>query len=99
MTIVALVIFGFLILALVLIFRPRHSDSVDKMLKQNQNVQPLFKERSAQIKYNNLHQALAQNPTVLHTLEQLHTDYEDKIISVEDYHTALDELEEQYIKY
>jgi len=43
MTIIALVIFGFLLLAFVLIFRSRHDDGVDKMLKQNKNVQPLFK--------------------------------------------------------
>ncbi|GAB3911930.1 hypothetical protein [Mucilaginibacter boryungensis] len=99
MAIIALVIFGFVILIFILIFRPRHDDGVDKMLKQNKNVQPLFKVRSAQLKYLSLHQALAQNPTALQALEQLHTDYEDKVISVDDYHTALEELEQQHLKH
>lgn len=96
MTIIALVIFGFFILIFVLIFRGRHDESVTRMMKQNHSVQPLFKERSAGMKYQELHETLKNDTDALHQLEELHTQYKDKHISVDDYHDALEALAEQH---
>jgi gamma-glutamyl:cysteine ligase YbdK (ATP-grasp superfamily) len=99
MTIIALIIFGFVLLAFALIFRPRHDYGVDKMLKQNHNVQPLLKQRSAQFKYNTLHELLKDTPNALQSLKQLQSDFNDKIIAVDAYHDALEVLEQQHIKH
>ncbi|QKJ28489.1 hypothetical protein HQ865_01505 [Mucilaginibacter mali] len=69
------------------------------MMKQNQGVVPLFKERSASIKYHNLHNALKNTPTALQTLEQLHQDFKDKLIDLEVYYDALEEMSAQYLKH
>ncbi|MES2275489.1 MAG: hypothetical protein V4592_05675 [Bacteroidota bacterium] len=99
MGIIALIIFGFLVLAFILIFRKRHDDSVQRMMKQNHNVMPLFKEKSARIKYHTLHKVLKHDPTPLQTLEQLQRDYNDKLVDIEVYYDALEELEQQYLKH
>ena len=98
MTIIALTAAGFLLLAFVLIFRKMNTKSVERMLEKNQNVMPIFKERSAQIKYNNLHDALRNNGPALQILHQLHTDFADKLIDLEIYHQKLDELAGLYPK-
>lgn len=98
MGIIVLIIFGFLLLAFVLIFSPRHTDSVQRMMRQNQNVKPLFKEKSALIKYRALHDALENNPALLKKLEQLEHNFKDKLIDLEVYYDALEELSAKHIK-
>lgn len=99
MGIIVLIIFGFLLVAFAFIFSPRHRDSVDRMMEQNQNVKPLFKERSAGIKYTALHNALKDNPTELKALERLNRDFKDNLIDLEVYYDALEELSAQYLKH
>ena len=96
MAIIALVIFGFLLLIFVMMFRGRHHQSVNRMMKQNHSVQPLFKERSASMKYQELHEMLKDDPTHLNHLEQLRAQYTDKHINVDAYHEALEAMTEQH---
>lgn len=93
MDIIVLIIFGFLLLAFVLIFSPRHADSVQRMMRQNHNVKPLFKEKSALIKYRALHDALKDNPSLLKRLEKLEHNFKDKLIDLEVYYDALEQIE------
>jgi hypothetical protein len=99
MTIIVLIILGFVILAFAIIFRPRHTNSLDRIMEQNHNVMPLFKERSALIKYNALHHTLKKHPQALKTLEKLHADFKDHVIDVDAYHDALEQMDQQYNKH
>jgi hypothetical protein len=99
MGIIALIIFGFLLLAFILVFRKKRNEGVQSIMQQNRDVPPLFKERSARLKYQALHETLKNNPIPLQTLKQLKRDYQDKLVNIEIYHNELEELERQYLKH
>jgi hypothetical protein len=99
MGIIALIVFGFLLLAFILVFRKTRNKSVHSIMQQNHDVPPLFKERSAKLKYQALHEALKNNPIPLQTLKQLKRDYQDKLVNIEIYHDELEELERLYLKH
>lgn len=99
MDIIILTILGFLLLAFILIWRRRHQERVDKLMRKNQDVAPLFKEKSAGLKYVQLQDILKDNAATLQTLEQLHRDFDDQLIDVAVYHDALDELMDQQDKH
>jgi|SRR5476651_2854441 len=99
MDIIALILFGFLLLIFILAFRHRHHKGYERMMKDNNNVVPLLKERSAQIKYNTLYNGLQSNPQALQNLEQLHTDVLNNLIGIDEYSKKLDEMTEQYLKH
>ena len=52
MDVIALTVFGFFLLGFILYWRFRHRGKVESFLEHNQNVMPLFRERSAKIKYD-----------------------------------------------
>jgi hypothetical protein len=99
MDIIVLTAFGFILLGLILAFRKRHIKGYEQMMEHNHNIVPLFKERSAKIKYTSLHEVLKGDPAALKTLEQLYKDFNTGTIDVEHYHQALDELSLQHIKH
>ena len=98
MDVIALTIFGFLLLGFVLYWRYRHRGKVEAFLESNQNVMPLFREKSAHIKYEILHEALKNSPLALAELEQLRQAFKENRMNAENYEAQLSEMQEQYIK-
>lgn len=98
MDVIALTIFGFFLLGFVLYWRFRHRGKVESFLESNQNVMPLFREKSARIKYQILHEELKNDPITLAQLEQLKQQFSEHLMSAEDYEARLSEMQEQYIK-
>ncbi|GAB3936923.1 hypothetical protein [Mucilaginibacter myungsuensis] len=92
MTIIVLLAFGLVLLAFALIFRKRHTTGFEQMMTHNQNVQPLLKERSANLKHEQLQDQHKSNPAVLRELNRLQTDYADKLMDAATYERRLDEL-------
>jgi len=92
MDIIALILFGFLLLAFILAFRRRHKTGFERIMQGNKNVPSLFKERSAQIKYEALFDSFKNNQDALNALESLKTDFLKKQISIDDYNEQLDEM-------
>ncbi|PTQ94911.1 hypothetical protein C8P68_106125 [Mucilaginibacter yixingensis] len=90
MDIIVLLAFGFLLLGAILIFRKSHSREVDHFMQSRHGVQPLFKERSTQIKYHTLHDLLQVHADALAQLEQLKHDYDEHVINVDEYEASLD---------
>ncbi len=98
MDIIAIITAGFLLLIFIIIFQKRSHKRVEKLLKQNRNVEPLFEQTAAKNKYQALYTALKHLPEAYQQLLKLHQDFNDKKISVEVYVAGLDRLEEQYLK-
>jgi len=98
MDVIALTIFGFFILGFVLYWRFQHKGKVESFLESNQDVMPLFREKSAKIKYEILHDALKNNEAALTRLENLRHDFMESRIDAENYEARLSEMQEQYIK-
>jgi len=92
MDIIALILFGFLLLAFILAFRGRHKTGFERMMQSNKNVPPLFKERSAQMKYDQLFDSFKDNPDALGALENLKIGFLERQISIDDYNKKLDEM-------
>jgi len=77
----------------------RHLKSAELLMKENHGVQPLFKQRSAELKYQALLHSLCHNPDALLQLQQLQAIYKNKAIDVDAYYTALEEMEQQYLSH
>jgi len=92
MDIIALILFGFLLLGFILAFRGRHKNGFERLMQANKDVAPLFKERSAKIKYDALFASFKNNPSALKVLENLQIDFLEKKISIDDYNEKLDEM-------
>lgn len=98
MDVIALTIFGVFLLGFVLYWRYQHRGKVESFLESNQNVMPLFREKSAKIKYEILREELKNTPLALAELEKLRQDFQENQISAENYEARLSEMQEQYIK-
>lgn len=90
MDIIVLLAFGILLLGAILIFRKSHTKQVDQFMQNRHGVQPLFKERSAQIKYHTLHDLLQNQADALAQLEKLKQDFDEHVINVDEYEASLD---------
>jgi hypothetical protein len=99
MDVIALTVFGFFLLGFILYWRFRHRGKVESFLEHNQNVMPLFRERSAKIKYDILQELLNDDLNGLKELEKLRLDYTEGRIDVEKYEAELSNLQEQHIKH
>jgi GTP1/Obg family GTP-binding protein len=97
MDIIALIILGFAIAFFMLYWLNRHLKSAALLMKNNRDVQPLFKQKSAELKYKSLQQWLAGEPGELKKLELLYQQYMDALIDLDTYHAALSNLEQQHI--
>lgn len=97
MDIIALTILGFAIAFFMLYWLNRHLKSTAMLMKNNSDVQPLFKQKSAELKYISLQHWLKDDAVELQKLEQLHQQYKNDKLDIDAYHNALTELEEQHI--
>jgi hypothetical protein len=99
MDIIALTVLAFLIALFMLYWFNRHLKSAALLMKENRDVRPLFKEKSAELKYSTLIVELKGQPEVLQQIQQLHINYRDKLIDIDVYHDALTQMEQQYLKH
>lgn len=97
MDIIVLIAFGILLLGAVLIFRKPHQQQIDLFIENSHGVQPLLKEKSAQIKYHTLHEHLQSHADALTQLEKLKEDYDDKHIDIQEYEDSLDILMKEHV--
>lgn len=97
MDIIALTVLGFAIALFMLFWFNRHVKSKELLMQHNHNVQPLFKQKSATLKYHALRHTLKNETEAFQKLQQLHQKYIQKQINLEVYHDALDDLERQYM--
>jgi putative SOS response-associated peptidase YedK len=97
MDIIALTVLGFAIAFFMLYWFNRHLKSSAMLMQNNKDVQPLFKQKSAGLKYKSLQQWLKGNTAELEKLEQLHQQYNDEVINIDAYHDALTDMEQQHI--
>lgn len=98
MDVIALTLFGFFLLGFILYWRFQHRGKVESFLEHNQNVMPLFRERSAKIKYDILQDTLKDDLDTLKELENLRLDYTEGRIDVEKYEAELSTMQDEYIK-
>lgn len=98
MDVIVFTLLGFFLLGFILYWRFQHRGKVESFLEHNQNVMPLFRERSAKIKYDILQDTLKDDLDALKTLENIRLDYTEGRIDVEKYEAELSNLQEQYIK-
>ena len=99
MSVIVLTIFGFLIAVFMLFWFTRHLKSAQLLMEQNRGVQPLMKQKSAQLKYQSLLHNLRNDPDALLLLQQLHANYKNGAIDVDTFHAALDEMERESVSH
>lgn len=98
MNIIALVIFGFVLLGFVWLFRKKNNREVKMILKQNRNVQPLLQQRSVKNKYQVLLEQFTNNPDAKNALLKVRKDLDDDAIPLEVYYQELERLDELFMK-
>lgn len=97
MDIIAITILGFIIAFFMLYWFNRHLKSARLLMENNRDVVPLFRQKSAELKYMSLKEWLGHDDNNLQMLEQLHQQYTDEQIDVDAYHNALSEMEQKHI--
>jgi len=96
MTVLILLAFGMALLIFALSFSKRHEQSYHNLMQHNKDVQPLFKERSANAKHEQLLVTFKNNVPALKELIELQNSFTDKLIDAAEYETALDGLALKY---
>jgi len=97
MDVIVLTVFGFILLGFITYWAIRHHGKAEAFLEgSNQNVMPLLREKSVQLKQALLHESFADNPVALQILDKLKRDYTDGVITIETYEAELTNLQELF---
>lgn len=99
MDLIVILVLAFLLFIFVAMMNKPQKVFIDRFMEKGQDVQPLFKQKSAQIKFTNLHEELKADKTLIAKLEELKKVYDNGLINIDAYNLMLDEIYQEHIKH